>query len=539
MPRDSGYLAGEKLGYENSSRIEQKRDHQQFLNIDEPETLSNKKQAVEAIGGNPFSRVSHVNVSPWDTNSGLHSVTSQFCDRLFGSDLGWAINLVDKTGSRSLNVVRRDVENQSDNEPSVGLSRSHSIADTSSNPNFNSIRKVKVNQVKDSFDLFPSSIQHPYSSTDYSTISIATGYNRNDGKIWLGSDYTNENENTIAMGTGNSKINSNPISMGNAFNIRDGSLLSMHQTYGLAMSHPFNMADFIPMDQSNNKALESSYPKRGENSVPMGAIYSKSAQDFINISPFYGKGTEHMLSLGPTYVSSDLNIPPTGNSRSSLAGTMPFVALTSNSEPNPSVGIMNGYNLLMVNQSLAQGLDSQNKDQINPNAEEPANNTQTTGTQSDTTQKKNKEKKTRKASSNNFPSNVKSLLSTGIFDGVPVKYVSWSREKTLGAVIKGIGYLCSCDECKEPQPLNAYEFERHAGSKTKHPNNHIYFENGKTVYGVVQELKSTPQEMLFDAIQNVTGSTVNQKNFQSWKASYQAAAKELQRIYGANEVTTL
>jgi len=104
--------------------------------------------------------------------------------------------------------------------------------------------------------------------------------------------------------------------------------------------------------------------------------------------------------------------------------------------------------------------------------------------------------------------------------------------------------LCSCDDCKQSKvgisnhlhsdnlhtrsdcahmlnfimkALNAYEFERHAGAKTKHPNNHIYFENGKTIYAVVQELKNTPQEMLFDAIQNVTGSTINQKNFRVWK----------------------
>lgn len=69
------------------------------------------------------------------------------------------------------------------------------------------------------------------------------------------------------------------------------------------------------------------------------------------------------------------------------------------------------------------------------------------------------------------------------------------------------------------QVLNAYEFEQHANCKTKHPNNHIYFENGKTVYGVVQELKNTPQEKLFDAIQNVTGSDINHKNFNIWKGS--------------------
>lgn len=65
--------------------------------------------------------------------------------------------------------------------------------------------------------------------------------------------------------------------------------------------------------------------------------------------------------------------------------------------------------------------------------------------------------------------------------------------------------------------MNAYEFERHTNCKSKHPNNHIYFENGKTIYAVVQELKSTPQEKLFEVIQTVTGSIINQKNFLIWK----------------------
>ncbi|KAL0709465.1 hypothetical protein Bca4012_016443 [Brassica carinata] len=152
---------------------------------------------------------------------------------------------------------------------------------------------------------------------------------------------------------------------------------------------------------------------------------------------------------------------------------------------------------------------------------------------------KSKDSKTAKkgSSTNTFPSNVKSLLSTGMFDGVTVKYYSWSREKNLKGVIKGTGYLCGCSDCNLTKVLNAYEFEQHANCKTKHPNNHIYFENGKTVYGVVQELKNTPQEKLFDAIQNVTGSDINYKNFNTWKASYQVASLELQRIYGKDAVT--
>ncbi|CAN7005468.1 unnamed protein product [Brassica rapa subsp. trilocularis] len=154
---------------------------------------------------------------------------------------------------------------------------------------------------------------------------------------------------------------------------------------------------------------------------------------------------------------------------------------------------------------------------------------------------KSKDSKTAKkgSSTNTFPSNVKSLLSTGMFDGVTVKYYSWSREKNLKGVIKGTGYLCGCSNCNLNKVLNAYEFEQHANCKTKHPNNHIYFENGKTIYGVVQELKNTPQEKLFDAIQNVTGSDINRKIFNTWKASYQVASLELQRIYGKDAVVTL
>ncbi|XP_031372107.1 uncharacterized protein LOC116187504 [Punica granatum] len=124
-----------------------------------------------------------------------------------------------------------------------------------------------------------------------------------------------------------------------------------------------------------------------------------------------------------------------------------------------------------------------------------------------------------------FPTNVKSLLSTGIFDGVPVKYVSWSREKRLRGIVSGTGYICGCKECNNVRKINAYEFEQHAGCKTKHPNNHIYFDNGKTVYAVVLELRKTPPSMLFEKIQTATGSAINEENFQAWKA------REFEKIY--------
>ncbi|XP_006400911.2 uncharacterized protein LOC18017303 [Eutrema salsugineum] len=147
---------------------------------------------------------------------------------------------------------------------------------------------------------------------------------------------------------------------------------------------------------------------------------------------------------------------------------------------------------------------------------------------------KGETKTSKKEASTSFPSNVRSLISTGMLDGVPVKYVSLSREELRG-VIKGSGYLCGCQACDFTKVLNAYAFERHAGCKTKHPNNHIYFENGKTIYQIVQELRNTPETMLFDVIQTVFGSPINQKAFRIWKESFQAATRELQRIYGKEE----
>ncbi|KAK4801556.1 hypothetical protein SAY86_022043 [Trapa natans] len=63
---------------------------------------------------------------------------------------------------------------------------------------------------------------------------------------------------------------------------------------------------------------------------------------------------------------------------------------------------------------------------------------------------------TEKIPSNNFPSNVGSLLSTGILDGVHVKYMAWSQEKDLPGIIRGCGYLCGCSSCNRSKVINAY-----------------------------------------------------------------------------------
>ncbi|CAH9088971.1 unnamed protein product [Cuscuta epithymum] len=118
-----------------------------------------------------------------------------------------------------------------------------------------------------------------------------------------------------------------------------------------------------------------------------------------------------------------------------------------------------------------------------------------------------------------YPMNVKKLLSTKILDGARVKYISTSGQKQLSGIVKDSGYLCGCSCCNLSKVLSAYEFELHAGGKTRHPNNHIYLENGKPINSIIQELKITPFNHIDQMLKAVAGSSVNEQNLQMWKAT--------------------
>lgn len=126
-------------------------------------------------------------------------------------------------------------------------------------------------------------------------------------------------------------------------------------------------------------------------------------------------------------------------------------------------------------------------------------------------------KMSKKIIPDNYPTNVKKLLSTGILEGAKVKYISC--EKELPGIIKCGGYLCGCCICNFSKVVSAYEFELHAGSKTRHPNNHIYLENGKPIYSIIEELRTAPLSALDTVIKSVAGSSVNEEFYQIWKAS--------------------
>ncbi|XWS75007.1 hypothetical protein CRYUN_Cryun01aG0048000 [Craigia yunnanensis] len=570
MPRDGAILTNGEMGYDNSSRSEPKRGHQWFMDAAAPELFSNKKQAIESVNRRPVSGIADINVSPWHNASSFQSVSGQFSDRLFGSEPMGTVNLVDRNissvDSGNINMGRKDFEDQYSNSSSAGLSMSHTIEDASSCLSFGGIRKVKVNQVRDSNNSMPSSMGHPYNRGVNSTVSMSTVYNKNDNTISLGPTYGSGDENTISMGPTFTKADGNFISMGHTFNKRDGDFISVGHNYKgnesiLSMGQPFEKEDgnFISIGQSYEKgdanliSLSPSYGKGQENFISMASAYGKPNESLISMAPSFDKeDDDNIIPMGPSYHKADCNIsamvPTQDKGEPSILSmhqnynkgennTISFGGFRDESVTNPSCSIISGYDLLMNNQNSAQASEVPNQQElVESNRDSNVNSAPKNNSRTDTNPKHKEPKTAKKVSPNNFPSNVKSLLSTGMLDGVAVKYVSWSREKNLKGYIQGTGYLCGCEDCKFEKALNAYEFERHANCKTKHPNNHIYFESGKTIYAVVQELKNTPQEMLFDAVQNVTGSQINQKNFGIWKASYQAATRELQRIYGKDDI---
>lgn len=57
----------------------------------------------------------------------------------------------------------------------------------------------------------------------------------------------------------------------------------------------------------------------------------------------------------------------------------------------------------------------------------------------------------------------------------------------------------------------------HAGGKTRHPNNHIFLENGNPVYSIIQRLKTAPLSMQDKVLKEVAGSSINEAMFPIWK----------------------
>ncbi|XP_021888622.1 uncharacterized protein LOC110807723 isoform X2 [Carica papaya] len=513
--KGSGCLNDGEMAYDSSSKIEPKRSHQWFMDGPEADLFPNKKQAVEASSNNLFSGM----LNPWANASSFNSISGNFTERLFDSETARTVNFDDRNilsaGTDKVNAARKLNEDPFGSDSLFGLSMSHTLEDPRSGLNFGGIRKVKVSQVKDSENLMPVPIGHSFDRMDNNSISAVDAYDKLDSNsMSTGLAFNKGDDNILTMSESYDRENNIFISMGQPYSKGDdtiamGTYKGSNST--LPVSHAFSK------DDSNIISMGQTYNKTDDNSMVVGHVYSKEDDSTVSLGHTYSRGENNTLSIGQSYSKGESTIISFGG--------------YEDDGPNSSSRLLPNYEFL-TGQSSVQKSEVLNQQTLGKSNADAL--TAPIAVSSTVCKKKEDAKVSKKIPPNNFPSNVRSLLSTGMLDGVPVKYIAWSREELCG-VIKGSGYQCGCQSCNFSKVINAYEFERHAGCKTKHPNNHIYFENGKTIYGIVQELRSTPQNMLFEIIQTITGSPINQKSFRLWKESFLAATRELQRIYGNDE----
>lgn len=524
MTKGAGCLNDGETAYDNSSRIELKRPHQWFMDGPEVELFPSKKQAVEVPTNHLFSGMLNTNISPWGNVPSFHSFSGQFTERLFDSETTRTANFDDRNipslTTEKMNVGRKVNEDTFGNDSSFGLSMSHALEDPRSGLNYGAFRKVKVSQVKDSENVMSVSMPHAYNRGDNNTMLTAHAYKADDNSISMGLTY-GKGDDLLSIDDAYDRVDNNFISMGQPYNKGDENL-SMGQTYEENANSISTGQTTISKGNNNIISISQTYNKVDDNTMSIGHIFNKEEDNTVPMVHSFNKDENSTLSIGHSYNKGESTIISFGG--------------YDDDDTNPSGRLISSYELMMSHPSVQRSEAVNEKELATSNADAHTSTGQITASGTENISKKKDDlKMSKKVPPNNFPSNVRSLLSTGMLDGVPVKYIAWSREKELRGVIKGTGYLCGCQSCNFSKVINAYEFERHAGCKTKHPNNHIYFENGKTIYGIVQELRSTPQNMLFEVIQTITGSPINQKSFRLWKESFLAATRELQRIYGKDE----
>ncbi|KAI9085826.1 hypothetical protein K1719_032240 [Acacia pycnantha] len=504
MAKTAGSLNDGDMTYDNSSRVESKRFHQWFLDSPEVDLFPRKKQAVEVSSNNLLSGMYSPNNNSWGNSSSLHSFNGHFSGQLYDPDASAKALSCENKNISPINADKLAVRQKDNMEPfgSDSLFITQTVDDHGSGHTYD----MEVNNTV--------SNTHVHSGGDYPT-STSLPCNKGD-------------ENIVSVDDDYGRAYNNFISICQTYSKGDDGL-SVGQTYK-ETCNTISMGQAFSKEDSNMIAISQAYNKAEDNSISRHNIFNKGEDGTMSVNHAYHQDRNNKLSIAYTCNNRESTIISFGGCDDDDDGHVSI---------GPSGRLISNYELLM-GQSTTQRSDAVNaKELIISNSASllSASLTSASGT-GNVSQTKEESKISKKFPSNNFPSNVRSLLSTGMLDGVPVKYMAWSREELRG-IIKGSGYLCSCQSCNYSKIINAYEFERHAGRKTKHPNNHIYFENGKTIYGIVQELRSTPQNMLFDVIQTITGSPINQKSFRIWKESFLAATRELQRIYGKDEMKQL
>eukprot|EP00850_Spirogloea_muscicola_P010718 SM000064S19740 [mRNA] locus=s64:270911:277448:+ [translate_table: standard] len=88
--------------------------------------------------------------------------------------------------------------------------------------------------------------------------------------------------------------------------------------------------------------------------------------------------------------------------------------------------------------------------------------------------------------SNDIPTNSKTLLASGVLEGLRVQYQDRSNAVWLTGTVRQGGICCDCRLCKGQEIVTVTLFENHAGSNARHPSEYIHLENGRCFRDVIE-----------------------------------------------------
>lgn len=409
MPKEASSPHDGDISYDNSPKIEAKRSHQWFMDGPEADLFPSKKQAIEGLNNNnSFLGMLTSSSSPWSTDAGVQTLSGHFDDQLFAAEASRTVNYEERSipsmVSENFSLGRKVHENPF-NDSSFALSMSCASEDIRSSLNYGGVRKVKVSEVKDRVPIVPPVTSgQTYNMMESSAIFTSPALGKADETpMSLSCPSTLGEENNIHPGTNDGRVDNFIMSMAQPNDTEDKNT---------SMGHSYDNG--IWKDESSIIGISQSY-RADDCSISMNHMYSRGNSDSVTMSNSYNMGCGN---IGHSF----------GKGQSTIISFGGY-----DEDTNASGGLAYNYELLMAQHAAQTSNGMSEIDLVNPNSDAYENvSSQINLSGIDITSKKKEEPNgSKKASSNSFPSNVRSLLSTGVLDGILVKYIAWSKEVNL------------------------------------------------------------------------------------------------------------
>lgn len=281
------------------------------------------------------------------------------------------------------------------------------------NPNFHSVPNQFIGQ------LFGSETR-PVNFTEKNTSDVLGGDSNVRSKMvtnqlgdyasfGLSISHSVEDSEACLNSGGFKKVKVNQVKDSDGVQTSDGHNSNRHSIGDL--HHAFN-GEVETGSASIGQAIDKDF-----NVALMGLTYNRGEAHARLFGAPYGKEDGTVISVGDSYNKEDTSIISFGGFPD------------ERDMGRPAVDYGQFYNQSSVHVSTTaheKEMDASNSDTV-------VSTPQAAKVKSETVSKNKQEfKEARKEAPNSFPSNVRSLISTGMLDGVPVKYVSVAREVSFG-----------------------------------------------------------------------------------------------------------